>query len=67
MSRTYHLAEGATGPFYSTDLILANPNNVQVRASIAFFKDDGTTVALNPFLPATQVNTDISILVERSQ
>ena len=49
----YHLAEGATGSFFSTDLLLANPNGTEAPVVITFFKDDGTTVIQNVTLGAT--------------
>jgi YVTN family beta-propeller protein/autotransporter-associated beta strand protein len=53
----YYLAEGATGGFFSTDLLLANPNSVPAPVVITFFKDDGTTVVQNKTLPATSRST----------
>jgi hypothetical protein len=41
---TYYLAEGATGAFFDTDLLLANPNDEAAPVTITFFKEDGTTV-----------------------
>jgi YVTN family beta-propeller protein/autotransporter-associated beta strand protein len=53
----YYLAEGATGGFFSTDLLLANPNSVSAPIVVTFFKDDGTTVVQNRTLPATSRTT----------
>jgi YVTN family beta-propeller protein/autotransporter-associated beta strand protein len=55
--RRYELAEGATGGFFSTDLLLANPHAAVAPAVITFFKDDGTTVIHNVSLPATSRTT----------
>jgi YVTN family beta-propeller protein/autotransporter-associated beta strand protein len=46
---TYYLAEGATSDFFSTDILLANPNNAIVPITITFFKADGTTIE-QPFM-----------------
>jgi autotransporter-associated beta strand protein/YVTN family beta-propeller protein len=51
--RVYHLAEGATGSFFSTDLLIANPNGTAAAVSITFFKDDGTTVIQDIIMAAT--------------
>jgi YVTN family beta-propeller protein len=48
----YYLAEGATGGFYSTDLLLANPNTSAAPVDLTFFTDDGTTVVQTVTLPA---------------
>ncbi len=53
----YYLAEGATGNFFSTDLLLANPNATPAPVVITFYKDDGTTVVRNQTLPATSRTT----------
>ena len=42
----YELPEGATGTFFSTDLLIANPNATEVEAGVRFLKADGTSVAL---------------------
>ncbi len=42
----YQLPEGATGSFFSTDLLIANPNATEVEAGVRFLKPDGTSVAL---------------------
>jgi len=55
---TYLLPEGATGGFFSTDVLIANPNNAEVDATVTFLKDDGTTVMLPvQTLPATSRTT----------
>jgi hypothetical protein len=51
--RTYYLAEGATGAFFRTDLLLANPNATAAPVTITFFKEDGSTVVDTRTLPAT--------------
>jgi hypothetical protein len=41
---TYYLAEGSTGAFFDTDLLLANPNDIAAPITITFFKENGTSV-----------------------
>jgi Calx-beta domain-containing protein len=42
---SYVLAEGATGPFFNTDILVANPHGAApLFATLKFLKDDGTTV-----------------------
>jgi hypothetical protein len=47
--RSYFLAEGATGPFFSTDILLANPNTVATPVTLTFYTADGQTVQ-QPFV-----------------
>ncbi len=49
----YFLAEGATGSFFNTDVLLANPNAVPAPITMTFYKDDGSTVTQSQTLPAT--------------
>jgi YVTN family beta-propeller protein/autotransporter-associated beta strand protein len=49
----YYLSEGATGGFFGTDLLIANPNAAPAPVEIRFFKDDGTTVLHDVTLAAT--------------
>jgi len=49
----YSLAEGATGTFFETDILLANPNNFSVPIEATYLKEDGTTVRQALTLPAT--------------
>jgi YVTN family beta-propeller protein/autotransporter-associated beta strand protein len=46
---TYYLAEGATGSFFSTDILIANPNNTLTPIKLTFYKDDGSTIE-QPYL-----------------
>jgi hypothetical protein len=43
---SYELPEGATGTFFSTDVLIANPNNAEVDAEVRFLKGDGTAITL---------------------
>src|SRR5262249_48782608 len=36
----YFLAEGATGSFFDTDILIANPNSTPAPVTITFYKDD---------------------------
>jgi hypothetical protein len=40
---TYTMAEGATGSFFDTDILIANPNTQQAPVEITYLKRDGTT------------------------
>jgi YVTN family beta-propeller protein/autotransporter-associated beta strand protein len=54
---TYYLAEGATGPFFDTDVLLANPNSTPAPITLTFFRDDATTLIQHRTLPATSRTT----------
>jgi hypothetical protein len=43
---TYLLPEGSTGGFFSTDVLIANPNATEVDALVTFLREDGTTSSL---------------------
>ncbi len=40
----YTLAEGATGTFFDTDVLLANPNTSPAPVTLEFLKEDGSTL-----------------------
>jgi autotransporter-associated beta strand protein len=40
----YYLSEGATGPFFDLDILIANPNAVAANAQLTFLLPDGSTV-----------------------
>jgi autotransporter-associated beta strand protein len=40
----YFLSEGATGPFFDLDILIANPNATAVNARLTFLLPDGSTV-----------------------
>jgi autotransporter-associated beta strand protein len=50
---TYYLSEGATGTFFDTDILIANPNGDEVPISIEFLKEDGSTTTQTSTLTAT--------------
>jgi autotransporter-associated beta strand protein len=41
---TYFLSEGATGPFFDEDILIANPNTDTAPVTLTFSKEDGTQV-----------------------
>jgi uncharacterized repeat protein (TIGR01451 family) len=55
--RTYYLTEGATGPFFESDVLLANPNNVDAPIGLTFFTAGGSTIDLTDTLPAMSRKT----------
>jgi hypothetical protein len=40
---SYYLSEGATGAFFDTDILIANPSTTAVEATLTFLLSDGTT------------------------
>jgi hypothetical protein len=54
---TYTMVEGATGSFFDTDILIANPNNVQAPVEIVYLKRDGTTVTQQMSLLSTSRTT----------
>jgi YVTN family beta-propeller protein/autotransporter-associated beta strand protein len=53
----YYLSEGATGPFFDTDILLANPNDTPAPITVTFYKDEGTALIQHRTLPATSRTT----------
>jgi hypothetical protein len=51
------MAEGATGEFFDTDILIANPNASPVTAAITFLRGDGVTRTEQRTLPATSRTT----------
>ncbi len=49
----YLLTEGATNSFFTTDLLLANPNAQDAPVHIRFLKSDATTQTLDATVPAS--------------
>jgi hypothetical protein len=50
---TYLLPEGSTGGFFTTDVLIANPNSTEVQADVRFLKSSGESVSMPiQFLPA---------------
>jgi hypothetical protein len=87
-SRSWFLAEGATGPFFETFVLLANPSTTAASATVRFLPDSGAPIektvnvppgerrtiniqaedaALDNAAVATQVTSDVPIIVERAQ
>jgi hypothetical protein len=88
LSRTWFLAEGATGPFFETFVLFANPGTTDATVHVRYLPASGSpvdktyTVAAGARLTvnietqdaslanaavATQVTSNIPILVERAQ
>jgi hypothetical protein len=55
--RTYLLAEGATGAFFETDLLVLNPNSAAVDATLTFQNDTGAVIEQSMNLPALSRHT----------
>ena len=52
LSTTWFLAEGATGPFFETFLLFANPNQAAATAELTFLPDVGPPVTRQIGIPA---------------
>ena len=69
-SLLYTLAEGATGTFFDTDVLLANPNTSPAPVTLAFLKEDGSTLTqtltLQPLSRVTLLLDSISGLENTS-
>jgi hypothetical protein len=62
-SPTYYLAEGATGAFFDTDLLLANPNDAPAPITITFFKEDGSTIVQDRTLaPLSRTTMQVDVI-----
>jgi hypothetical protein len=57
IDQTFVFAEGATGGFFSTNLLFANPNYVDTPITIDFLREDGVIVPKAVTLPATSRTT----------
>ena len=57
----YTLAEGATGSFFDTDILIANPTATPAPVTITYLKGDGSTVTQNLNVGAT---SRVTILVD---
>ena len=55
---TYALAEGATGAFFDTDLLLANPNAMAAPVTITWFLEGGGTIVEQPHARADVAHDD---------
>jgi hypothetical protein len=87
-SRSWFLAEGATGSFFETFVLFANPSTATANVSVRYLPDTGVPIdktyqvpagqrrtvniqvedpALANAAVATQVTSDVPIIVERAQ
>jgi hypothetical protein len=57
VDQTFIFAEGATGAFFDTDLLFANPHSVEIPVTIDFLRDDGIVVPYALMLPPAQRTT----------
>jgi hypothetical protein len=48
---TYFLAEGATGPFFDNDVLIANPNVADAPVTLTFFTQGGAAIAETRTIP----------------
>ena len=55
--KTYYLAEGATGPFFDLEVVIANPNDVDVPVEMTFLDAGGNTYPLAFTLGAKRSRT----------
>ena len=60
-STTWLLAEGATGSFFDTYILVGNPNASQVTATFTYLLPSGVTVVKNKTVPA---NGRLTVLVD---
>jgi len=60
-STDWLLAEGATGPFFETFILLANPNATDAQATVTFLPSGGTPVIKTKTVPA---NSRLTINIE---
>ncbi len=51
---TWFLAEGATGGFFDTFVLLSNPQSVDAHVTVKFLLDSGITITENKLIPANQ-------------
>jgi autotransporter-associated beta strand protein len=52
LSTSWFLAEGATGPFFETFVLLANPNDADAEVTLRFLPADGPPISVIKPLPA---------------
>jgi len=62
-SREWFLAEGATGSFFTTFVLLSNPNATPANVEITYFREGGGTVVRTLTMPALRRHT-INIAIE---
>jgi autotransporter-associated beta strand protein len=58
---TYYLSEGATGAFFDTDILIANPSTVNAPVTLTFLLPNGSTIVKSQNAPARSrltVNVD---------
>jgi hypothetical protein len=53
-SRAWFLAEGATGGFFDTFILLSNPQSMDANVTVQFLLDNGQTVTESKVIPANR-------------
>jgi hypothetical protein len=53
----YNLAEGATGTFFDTDLVIFNPNTTATPATVTYLRQDGQSFTQGVSLGASSLTT----------
>jgi autotransporter-associated beta strand protein len=59
---TYFLAEGATGPFFDNDVLIANPNAAAAPVTLTFYTQQGAVIAEQRTIPG---HTRVTIHVDQ--
>jgi autotransporter-associated beta strand protein len=52
IARDYLLSEGATGTFFTTDILIANPHDAPVSTTVEFLPTGGAPITMDLTLPA---------------
>ncbi len=64
----YYLSEGSTGGFFTTDVLIANPNNTDASATLTFYTQDIGVTTKTLTVPAMQrVTVTLNTLPEAGQ
>ena len=60
---SYYLSEGATGPFFDEDILLANPSDQAAPVTLTFFKEDGEqVVATRSLAPQSHLTVHVDTI-----
>jgi hypothetical protein len=60
-STTWFHAEGATGPFFTSFLLLANPGNEDAHVTVTYLRSDGEPIVVEKVVPALgRVTTNLA-------
>lgn len=61
-ARSWFHAEGATGSYFDTYILIGNPNTVPANVKLTFLRSDGATITKSKTVPA---NARLTVNVER--